>query len=526
MEFQEIITSLIEKTGILFGGITGGITLSRFIEIKSINEFIDFFKLGFKLRNFKEALQISRKKRKERGNNITFENDNFARETIKYRFKDIISSLNAEIDLHPELKDKKINYSDILLHKTKDTIDPACGDLKLSDNDQAQIEKWTNNLNYDSIGSFFYKGPFIDVEHYFYFAILDHIKKTGLDKELKWNDPYASKKELSITKDYTNDNTRLAKGKIYNSKIKITLNLGYQILQKEKNLKALLKANLSSNSTDLSQMFWSEFRDVKAVTNDSQNFEDYTDNIIKKNTTLENTNILVDNYGHEFLCDLILGIYLINFNISQKVTYHVNKLPIFVSDIIEKDFNKIITQLKALCENKTAEEKKEFEVINKIEELYKEGRIIIKPNFFWNMPTTYSSLFKKDAPEYHKELQKIFTGGESQKELLIIKGDLNYRRTVGDIIISPSEKINKYIKYISCPTLIIRSFKSNVVLLGKDNKEDIFKTNFDYDYGGIDWKTEGRAGIIQFVNKNNTLRFRLHQKIQHICNKFSLNKNQ
>ena len=114
------------------------------------------------------------------------------------------------------------------------------------------------------------------------------------------------------------------------------------------------------------------------------------------------------------------------------------------------------------------------------------------------MPTGYSELFKKN---YKEELRNIFTGGINGNDLLIIKGDLNYRRTVGDIVTYPKKDFAKRIKdYIKCPVLVIRSFKSNVILLGsRYYKPTVFETDYKYDYGGMDWRTEGKAGVIQFL---------------------------
>lgn len=110
------------------------------------------------------------------------------------------------------------------------------------------------------------------------------------------------------------------------------------------------------------------------------------------------------------------------------------------------------------------------------------------------MPTSYDTILK---PKYKysgdlSEIKNIFTGSE----LLIVKGDLNYRRMVGDRNYNPNRKIEKNIKYIKCPVLIIRSFKSNVTLLGNAYKNVVNKENIEQD-----WQNNGKYGIIQYIHK-------------------------
>lgn len=502
-----------------------------YIYVKTIFKLmVELFKNRKEISDIREMLSDSEFKQKMKelyrsGSFISFRNDGFARETIKYRFKDILSGLNAEIDAYidnyitsdaylemtaegkalkiKELKGWKFSYSQIQalqLHSASHRT-PFAKTFKMLDVDNL-LKEWENNLStYGIVGSFFHSGPFIDVEHFFYFAILQHIEiKTGLKHALNWSDPYVNKKEKSINKDYKShglpqEHTSYGQVEEYESKVKYYLKQGYDIISDPRSFDSgrffedLLRCNLSANSTDLSQMFWSEFRDVTPVINHSNEFYSYI-----SNARFENVNVLVDNYGHEFLCDLILGLYLIRKQATKRITYHVNVLPVFVSDVIEQDFNRIISQLKELCEGN----EKELTVVRELERLKAEGMFVIKSDFFWNMPTGYSELFKKN---YKEELRNIFTGGINGNDLLIIKGDLNYRRTVGDIVTYPKKDFAKRIKdYIKCPVLVIRSFKSNVILLGsRYYKPTVFETDYKYDYGGMDWRTEGKAGVIQFL---------------------------
>jgi hypothetical protein len=75
--------------------------------------------------------------------------------------------------------------------------------------------------------------------------------------------------------------------------------------------------------------------------------------------------------------------------------------------------------------------------------------------------------------------------------LIIIKGDLNYRRLVGDFHWRSSDPIKDKISYIKKPLLIIRSLKSNVIL-GVDDEEK-------YSNNAPNWRISGKYGIVQLI---------------------------
>ena len=77
--------------------------------------------------------------------------------------------------------------------------------------------------------------------------------------------------------------------------------------------------------------------------------------------------------------------------------------------------------------------------------------------------------------------------------MIIVKGDLNYRRLVGDFHWKSSEPIMDKVSYIKKPLLIIRSLKSNVILGVNDEEK--------YSYNAPNWKISGQYGIIQWIEQ-------------------------
>ena len=111
------------------------------------------------------------------------------------------------------------------------------------------------------------------------------------------------------------------------------------------------------------------------------------------------------------------------------------------------------------------------------------------------MPDNYNIVSKSEYKNTRElsAIKDIFNGSN----LLIVKGDLNYRRMVGDRNYNPNKKIESRIGYIKCPVLIIRSFKSDCTLLGRKGRDFLRNKNIEQD-----WQSSGKYGIIQYIDNH------------------------
>lgn len=418
-------------------------------------------------------------------NVIRYNNDSFARETIKYRFRNIITNIKA--DKYPDIPD----YSE--LTGSKFSIGFLDNDIFSRYSDKL-LKSWAKqqNTQYDQndVSKFFTNAPFIDVEHYFYFYILHHVNNSHGENTGKIIDPYRENKISSMEKDY------FSTSGTHESKIKKLLELGLKIKNctgdrnQEENLGKLLKMNLSANSTDLSQLFWEQFSEVRAAIDDSKEFwADYASDL----GGTSRINILVDNFGIEFLSDIILGYYFIlkkGRDTDIEIIYHVNELPIFVSDVKSGDEKLLFDILSKLTENN-----EEYTALLDDIRSFIGTKLIFRPDFFWNMPDNYNIVSKSEYKNTRElsAIKDIFNGSN----LLIVKGDLNYRRMVGDRNYNPNKKIESRIGYIKCPILIIRSFKSDCTLLGRKGRDFLRNKNIEQD-----WQSSGKYGIIQYIDNH------------------------
>lgn len=152
--------------------------------------------------------------------------------------------------------------------------------------------------------------------------------------------------------------------------------------------------------------------------------------------------IVLDNAGFELFVDLILAGYLLLTGLATEIVLHPKSIPWFVSDVIPTDFAALLNALAYPQEfyttpseggeqlSKTPEALSEKEVsdstflFEQLSSLHQDGRIIIRPHQFWTSPSSYWRL-RDLEPSLFKSLQ--------QSELVIFKGDLNYRKLTGDV---------------------------------------------------------------------------------------------
>jgi hypothetical protein len=152
--------------------------------------------------------------------------------------------------------------------------------------------------------------------------------------------------------------------------------------------------------------------------------------------------IVLDNAGFELYVDLVLTGYLLESGLATHVVLHPKNIPWFVSDVVPRDFAdtlNVLQNAKAFYETPsdddkakgtspipiTAEEEKSLDgVFAHWASLYAEGKITLRPNEFWTHAGSYWRM-PATAPAVLEDLK--------ESELVIFKGDLNYRKLTGDV---------------------------------------------------------------------------------------------
>ena len=155
--------------------------------------------------------------------------------------------------------------------------------------------------------------------------------------------------------------------------------------------------------------------------------------------------IILDNAGFELYVDLILAGYLLSADLATEVVLHPKSMPWFVSDVIPKDFADLLNALQdpsrffqkppdAETDADPSEALTETEIAD-LGALFKQWtsfhgdrKLTIRPNRFWTHAGSYWRL-PHVASELFEDLR--------QSELVIFKGDLNYRKLTGDVCLRP-----------------------------------------------------------------------------------------
>ena len=152
--------------------------------------------------------------------------------------------------------------------------------------------------------------------------------------------------------------------------------------------------------------------------------------------------IVLDNSGFELFVDLILAGYLLSTGLATSIVLHPKRLPWFVSDVTPKDFSDLLNCMVDPQAFYTAPDDsgKTFPPLSDKEvsdvhflfeqwsQFHQDGKLIVRPHSFW---TTQGGFWRLPhvAPELFDDLK--------ESELVLFKGDLNYRKLTNDVSEQP-----------------------------------------------------------------------------------------
>jgi uncharacterized protein with ATP-grasp and redox domains len=181
--------------------------------------------------------------------------------------------------------------------------------------------------------------------------------------------------------------------------------------------------------------------------------------------------LVADNTGSELTMDLVLVDAILSMS-PARVTVHVKQHPMFVSDAIVAD---VWALLAAMRGRGRAPE----QLATRLERAFAEERLVIAPDGFWNGPR-----FLWDLPA---RLERRF----ERADLLILKGDANYRRAIGDAVWPSGATFADATQYLPAPLVCLRTMKSDALVgVGADRIAEL-------DHADASWRINGRRGVIQ-----------------------------
>jgi hypothetical protein len=179
---------------------------------------------------------------------------------------------------------------------------------------------------------------------------------------------------------------------------------------------------------------------------------------------------VADNAGPEILQDLALIAHLLETGLAGEVTLHVKRWPFFVSDATEHDTALAVVRLGAFSDAVRA----------RLLHALGAGALRISSHPLFTGPSPY-------AQWPQSELAYVFGGSD----VVLFKGDLNYRRLVGDRYWHGTEDFATIVDYFPRPLAVLRTVKSEVVV-GVSAARLAALTSADPG-----WRLSGRHAMVQ-----------------------------
>ncbi len=183
--------------------------------------------------------------------------------------------------------------------------------------------------------------------------------------------------------------------------------------------------------------------------------------------------IVADNAGSELAMDLALSDCLLR-HITDRVVICLKSHPTFVSDALPQDVWMMLSEMGRRGARSAR-------LADRLCRAWQAEQLRFLPHPYWN-----SSRFLWDLTLRFRRLFNV-------ARLVIIKGDANYRRTVGDAIWTPHTPFTDVVSYLDVPLLCLRTLKSDPVV-GLPSTD----TAARLDRSDPDWRVNGKRGLIQF----------------------------
>ncbi|MGW0790239.1 damage-control phosphatase ARMT1 family protein [Streptomyces sp. NPDC002911] len=182
--------------------------------------------------------------------------------------------------------------------------------------------------------------------------------------------------------------------------------------------------------------------------------------------------VIADNTGRELIPDLVLIDHLLEHGHAGRVVLHVKPGPYYVSDAMTADVVDCVRRLRrAPGEAGT--------IGGRVREAMGTGRIEVRTHPFFCAPFPYERM----PEDLRAEL--------GTAALTILKGDLNYRRLVGDRLWPATTPFARLTAYFPGAVAALRTLKSDVVV-GLDPW-----TLEGLERSGRAWRTSGTHALIQ-----------------------------
>jgi len=369
----------------------------------------------------------------------------FARDIIQNIYPNLLNNILENNILSKNKMDKLTEFYDEITR----------GKVKKPQEDNTLSHQWNN------IQDIYNKKTWLELPSYwaesYFFYRLGEIFEYTLKKG-SFEDPFFVKKDLEledfkITPLLTKCESILKALDIDNKKDIITK--GFLL-------------SLVGNRADLSHSI-SNYRNTVEINEKtilSNNLELIIDTFLKKESN--SLIFVVDNSGEELIFDLLLSIILLKYKVFNKISIHLKPYPFFVSDATLSDVQHLFTKIP----NTSLFKKLLKEYTNRGLLTFEADYFYTSPYFMYEMPKNLWDKFEKAS-------------------CAIYKGDLNYRRLLGDAKWDTNIDFEYITDYFPTSLIALRVMKSDIAVGIPD---PIVSTLVDTNSS---WKSNGKYSVIQ-----------------------------
>jgi uncharacterized protein with ATP-grasp and redox domains len=181
--------------------------------------------------------------------------------------------------------------------------------------------------------------------------------------------------------------------------------------------------------------------------------------------------VVADNTGTELALDLAL-VGAVLEDAQARVTVHLKMQPMFVSDAMPRDVWRLLERMRERPGVLGS-------LADRLGQELARGRLELVPDPFWNGPR-----FLWDAPDHVR-------AALSSATLVVMKGDANYRRVIGDALWPAATPLAEACAYLDAALVCLRTMKSDpVVGLPEGLAERLDATE-------PRWRIDGQRGVLQ-----------------------------
>lgn len=182
--------------------------------------------------------------------------------------------------------------------------------------------------------------------------------------------------------------------------------------------------------------------------------------------------LIADNAGRELLADLVWIDRVLTLGHAARVSLHVKPDPYFISDATTSDVLSALRKLDSVAGAPA-------EIANRLRSAIVAGDLAVQTHPFWCTFWSFDHL----PEELVMALQ--------QNDLTVLKGDLNYRKLVGDRHWPATTTFDDLTEYFPTPLVTFRTLKSDAVVGLEAEQVDAL------DATGQPWRTNGTHAMIQ-----------------------------